>query len=335
MNMLFRSIYGLVVFMGMLMPWVACASDHADPLEIPIIAPKQEAGTAGLFTFQDAGHIVFVLTAYPGLHQSPPIDLESYFYRIHIDTNSQVSFDNAGDLVRYGGTVAKPASIQGNILLEFHLTDTVELDGPVRITGLQSHLVESWVGLRDDPFIFPRFFGTNVVAMIARVPVGAFPQPLDTLLVWGTAHKSNGKQIDHVGRSNRTMQPRLNSLNALPPREHLANLTKRMDDPGLIDGFVMKMLEPLFAIRSYDLFPDVLIYSMSRPAGFPNGRQLADDVAKLACDGGDCLLWELSLADQNWPRSTENDKPFLTEFPYLAEPWTPCKSEPVKGQCLH
>jgi hypothetical protein len=49
---------------------------------------------------------------------------------------------------------------------------------------------------------------------------------------------------------------------------------------------------------------------------------LTDDVALLTCEQGDCPLIENSFIDsKEWPRATVNDKPFLTEFPYLAEPW--------------
>jgi hypothetical protein len=80
--------------------------------------------------------------------------------------------------------------------------------------------------------------------------------------------------------------------------------------------------QPLFKIRPYDDFPDVMIYTKQYPIGFPNGRKLTDDVAALTCDRGDCALVEGAYIDSpQYPRATVNDKPFLKEFPYLAEPW--------------
>ena len=85
---------------------------------------------------------------------------------------------------------------------------------------------------------------------------------------------------------------------------------------------VESLFNYLFRIRPYDLQPDVMIYTTRYPAGFPNGRQLEDDVAHLTCEWGDCILMELSyVQDNKTPRVTTNDKPFLDTFPYLAEPW--------------
>ena len=87
--------------------------------------------------------------------------------------------------------------------------------------------------------------------------------------------------------------------------------------PPLVNAY-----QPLFKIRPYDLFPDVMIYTKQYKVGFPNGRFLTDDVAKLTCDEGDCALVEGAYIDSpKWPRATVNDKPFLAEFPYLAEKW--------------
>ena len=62
-----------------------------------------------------------------------------------------------------------------------------------------------------------------------------------------------------------------------------------------------------------------MIFTKQYPVGFPNRRQLTDDVALLTCDQGDCPLIENSFIDSTqWPRATVNDKPFLPGFPYLA-----------------
>lgn len=67
--------------------------------------------------------------------------------------------------------------------------------------------------------------------------------------------------------------------------------------------------------------PDVMIFTTRFPPGYPNGRQLGDDVNAITCTTGDCLLQELSFVEGGWPRAVVNDKPFLPDFPYLAEPF--------------
>ncbi len=70
-----------------------------------------------------------------------------------------------------------------------------------------------------------------------------------------------------------------------------------------------------------DLHSDVMIFTTRFPPGYPNGRMLTDDVNAITCTTGDCLLQELSFIEGDWPRATVNDKPFLADGPYLAEPW--------------
>jgi hypothetical protein len=84
---------------------------------------------------------------------------------------------------------------------------------------------------------------------------------------------------------------------------------------------VAGLLEFTLQLRKYDLAPDVMIYTDRYPVGFPNGRLLTDDVNAIVCTTGDCLLQELSFIEGDWPRATANDKPFLADWPYVAEPW--------------
>jgi len=298
------------------------ASDHADP----IFNKDPNSGLAGLFAFPDKEHMVFVLNIYPGLASAPPLKLTPYLYRIHIDTHTKVNFNDPSQKVRYGGSISDPSTLLADITIDFTLNNDTSIND-VKISGIaDSNAIRTWSGVRDDPFIFPNFFGTNVVSMAVTIPQSVFPSKRNEFIVWGTSHKAkNNKQIDHVGRSNRTMQPRLDFINKVPPSEQQALIQQRHDHPNFIQRFLMNKLKPLLAIRHYDIFPDVMIYSKRFPVGFPNGRKLTDDVADLTCRGGDCLLWELSFADGGWPRQTVNDKTFLNTFPYLAEPW-PAKS---------
>src|SRR5438477_398686 len=48
--------------------------------------------------------------------------------------------------------------------------------------------VQWYSGVRDDPFIFPMFFGTNVIAMVMSIPLDCFPGGQQDFLFWGTSH---------------------------------------------------------------------------------------------------------------------------------------------------
>jgi hypothetical protein len=173
--------------------------------------------------------------------------------------------------------------------------------------------------------------------MVMQIPFDSFPAGQQDWILWATSHK-DGNQIDHVGRSLRTQNPRFDLLNKLPPRDHVAAIRKAIERRSLPRDLALRAnLTSLFQYRTWDLVPDVMIYTRrpGHPPGFPNGRFLSDDVAKLLADHGDTLLYELSYVARGepagnvepnrphdlWPRQATNDKPFDDQFPYLAAPW--------------
>jgi hypothetical protein len=262
---------------------------------------------------------------------------------------------------RYGGMIAEPGAIKENIWFRIklrydkeskdvklkHLTlhglvglPQIEIDGDARKDLKDVQIGQSknpdrisfYTGVRDDPFIFPAFFGTNTVAMVFCVPTRYFSSDNKDWLIWATSSDENG-QIDHVGRSLRTQNPRFEILNTVHPSAHIQKIEKENNKPGLTRDIGLRLnLPQLAAYRRWDFVPDVMIYKRDYPVGFPNGRLLGDDVAALLAQFGDTALLELSYQNPKggWPRATKNDMPFHgTEktlnpneatFPYLAKP---------------
>ena len=327
------SICLCLVAVLLLVPHTAMASDHADPMTLT----RLEAGITGLFAFPRGDQLVVILTARRNLTAPGPYDLEPFEYTIYMDLTSEVGYrNNAEDRARYGGTVINPEGITENVTIRFRLTDDANLQrGYPLIEGLGNpDAISVYAGVRDDPFIFHRFFDKNVIAMALRIPFSLFPAGQQDWLLWATtARARNGRQIDHVGRSNRTQLARFDFLNTIPPNEHVAAITRRYNRGLSIRGGLMHLMEYfapvgglsslyeyLLQIRPYDLEPDVMIFTTRVPPGFPNGRRLKDDIVGLTCAQGDCALQEVAFIEGGWPRATTNDKPFLDEFPYLAEP---------------
>ncbi len=232
--------------------------------------------------------------------------------------------------LRYGGAITNPDDIQEDLTIEFRLNDegALEHDYP-KFLDAQSVPKPDWQGIstfageREDPFIFPAFFGTNVVAMAVRIPIVLFPKKRDAdLLVWATSHKGN-RQVDHVGRSLRTQNPRFEMLNTAHPRDHRKLILEEHNHPSIQRDLATRFnLGSLFSYRRWDFVPDVMIYTTKYHVGFPNGRLLTDDVAALLAQHGDTLLYELSFQHQNggWPRETANDGgggKFGESFPFL------------------
>jgi hypothetical protein len=250
---------------------------------------------------------------------------------------------------RYGGSISHIEGINANITFELRLKNDTTLNGDPVITGLRNindvcvyqgspdelkapNRIVVHTGVHDDPFIFPAFFRTNVVAMVLHIPIDAFVEGKRDWLVWATSHK-DGRQVDHVGRSLRTQNPRFEILNTLPPSQHVDAIRKANANPSLKRDLGLRfMLQGVAAYRRWDFVPDVMIYTTRYEVGFPNGRTIADDVAVRLAQHGDTALLELSHQHMlgGWPRRTTNDmpfhkttieKPFEAEFPYLADPW--------------
>lgn len=248
--------------------------------------------------------------------------------------------------VLYGGMITQPEDIVETAMLEFRLglskkgvpylkrdeTRAWGFRGPHELTvrarpgqpGPDEMAITT--GVFDDPFIFPRFFRRSVVAVVASIPISSLmqtppPGPVPILL-WATTHKGN-RQIDHVGRSLRTQLPRFGYLNEKRPSDHVRAIARVHAEPTILEALLGSIVAPLFAHRHYDSVPDVMVYDLRKPALFPNGRWLEDDVAQILANAGETLLFELSYAEsRESPRATRDDKAFLSRFPYLAKPWT-------------
>ncbi len=327
-----RAAYAAILLIILAMLAVpAFASDHADPL---VVVDDPEANLTDLFFFPHGDNYVVILNARRATLKGKPFPVTPYEYTINIDLHSKVTFDNEADRARYGGTVVNPSGIKPDVVFSLGLNDDLTLRKK-EVTGLQHpELIHWYSGLRDDPFIFPRFFGKNAISIVAEFPKTCFPAGQQDFLLWGVASK-NGKQLDHDGRSSRTQQNRFNALNFIPPSEHVAEMMKEMPKQAKWQQELLhyKLTVPLANVtqllvflRKYDLAPDVMIYTTRFPCVFPNGRKLTDDVAAITCASGDCILQELSFIEGGWPRATKNDKPFLDTFPYEADPW-PEKAE--------
>jgi hypothetical protein len=191
-------------------------------------------------------------------------------------------------------------------------------------------------GVMDDPFYFdlegflaldfctpgetrPNFFaGLNVSAIVLEVPSSWFGAA--NIGVWART-VARGKQIDRMGRPaintvfipNNPLEPAgsepsmKNKFNAALPRHDQRRFRAEVVDTlGIFYGDDEDTINALADI----LLPDILTVDTSNPAGFLNGRGLADDVIDaeypLVTNGAvttDCV---------------SNDSAFTDTFPYLA-----------------
>jgi hypothetical protein len=224
-----------------------------------------------------------------------PSDLQ---FKILIDTDSEVDFNCDPEMTaEYGGKILDPDGISADIV--FTVTFNAAGEPRLRSKGLdRGTRVSFFAGLRDDPFIRGPRQGRNVASMVIELPLRAVTPNWrhSALLVWATSSvpTATGPTGDLGARALRSQFAENLALNDYPmPADHQSEL-------GLI--------------------PDVVIYNTLRPAAFPNGRELGDDVVDLVGDprvlGTDCPV----PSDPLGCNPTTNDRAFLRVFPYLAPP---------------
>lgn len=269
----------------------AFGSDHDDTPLLKLLN-RHDARLTDLHAFVKGDNLVLSLCSNPMI---PP---SAASYRFPSDVTFDINIDNHSpvspqDPDKLGGTSLNPAGIREDITFRFRFnTDQSALIQYIRRDGQYDGiwLTGFFAGLRDDPFIRGPRIGRNVAAIVIQVPLASVLKNQSTLLIWGTSKVDtlDGPFQDLDGRSLRSQEPDFLDLNSIHPSEHLAKT-----------GFK----------------PDVMIYDTSRPALFPNGRGLTDDVVDMT------LIPRIMESDAPFPNV--NDAKFLDAFPYLAPPHPP------------
>jgi hypothetical protein len=256
----------LFVFLLLAVPIFALASDHADPTDLT----DPNANITDLFFYPKGDQYILIFNVRRALTAPKPYNLTPYEYVVNLNHNTPVAFDSDEDRARYGGTIPAPEMIHPDVTITVHLNNDTTLKS-IDFKGLKNtDKIRTFTGVRDDPFIFPRFFKVNIIAMVLSIPKDSFPADKHDFLLWGTTSK-DGKELDHVGRSVRTQLPRFGVINTSGPSEHvkiLMETKESRDNYNFLKGnkewyskALADLLQTTFQIRKYDLMPDVMIYT--------------------------------------------------------------------------
>ncbi len=266
------------------------ASDHGDTSVLKGLQ-RNDARLTDLHAFTRGQSLVLALSFDPtaplGTSYLFPEDLT---LRIFIDNHSQVLADG---LLPFGGTVLEPGELGADVTFVVTFPK-----GKPKLTLAGSRIkpkqLQFFAGLRDDPFIRTPRHGKNVAAVVIELPLRNVAKQQSTLLIWATSEVGElvGSQVDHVGRALRSQFP----VTAAQTQEVFDN--------------ALNVLHPADHTLLLDTEPDVIIFDTSKPADFPNGHELGDDVIRE-------LGMDLPGED---PSNQANDVPFLSSFPYLASP---------------
>jgi hypothetical protein len=325
-------------------------SNHfsADKLRFPGDDRRLDLTDVFVFTSaEDADKTVLIIDSNP-TSAPPPIPApvtgpEFYpgaFYRINIDTDGDNHADVAftftfgeyqdgaqtGTVWYATGADARRLEPAGEVLAE---DIPVSFDGtarPVLVGG--SGRIRLCAGLRSDPFFadvegalhgfvwsgHDDFAGNNVDSITLEVPSDMLGGPV--IGVWATVSRYTGDTLEQLDRGgNPTINPFINP----DGEKNLFNSRQPADD-------VANYLEPWSAIlenaggyspeaaraAALEVLPDILHYDRTRPATYPNGRILTDDVYSKR------FAW---LSNGKIPPT--GLKPhgnLLTAFPYLGPP---------------
>lgn len=270
---------------------VTQASDHSDAPH-SAAGVRQDANLTDLHAFVAGENLVIALSSNPAIPKSAntyvfPSDVT---FEIKIDVDSKVE---PYDPEKMGGTIRRPDKIQEDVTYRIRFdgngNPNLEIEGKKWLKH-QASVVNFFTGLRDDPFIRGPRQGRNVGSIVIEVPLAPLTRAQDTLLIWATSKvdEFDGPFQELVGRSLRSMFPENDGMNTMPPEMQLDLMGK---------------------------VPDVMIYDTSKPALYPNGRALQDDVVDMVGDA--------RVLGNDAPYPSANDLPFLTVFPYLSPPHPP------------
>lgn len=211
--------------------------------------------------------------------------------------------------------------------------------------------VRAFLGQRDDPFFFDfvgfnrflggtggfdgtdAFAGFNVSAIVIEAPVVAFTGGATSFQTWGatdrrqvTLRRSSRGQLERsLGpweQVERMGNPAVSTALIPSAQKDIFNLGSPEDDAADFAGSIVASLQSLgtndenIGILASVALPDTLKLDTTAPAGFPNGRGLADDVI-------DTLFFFIFNQTPVSDGVQANDVEFLNEFPYMAAPRQP------------
>ena len=279
----------------------AMGADHSDT-SLHIEEGRNDARITDFYAFTRGENLVLILAVDPTVPEGAttykfPTDVE---YRINIDNDSEVTAQ---------GIILNKDDIREDIVISIRFKDdgTAVINGDNKFGSIFSipflvlfscassddvdivdAITNFFAGPRDDPFIRGPRIGKNVAAIVLEIPIDAVVKNNNPLLIWSTTNVDSfpGDFQERAG----------------------GPITSMLND-------VLNFTHPSEDFENFSIEPDVLVLNTSLPSGFPNGRVLEDDVVDLVCPGV-CD----NIIENDEPFPSENDVPFLDDFPFLAPP---------------
>jgi len=190
-----------------------------------------------------------------------------------------------------------------------------------------------------DPTLFTHvdaFAGFNVQALVIEAPIVDFVGKARKFGISAFSYRKVAGQVRGDGRTVKTADgtvyqsvdrmgnPAVNTAFISPALKDGYNTALPKNDEATYESVILASLKKYgtnaanTGILASVVFPDTLKIDLSKPDGFPNGRQLQNDVIDTELQ----LVFNQKLGGGFGDGVNANDKPFLTHFPFVAEPHT-------------
>jgi hypothetical protein len=293
----------------------------------------------------NAGRTVLIVDVNPysmGLNATPPFLMAPEFhpdavYRINIDTDGDLRADAAFSFVfteaadgRQTGSVrwAKGDDARGPEPAGEVLADAVPVGFDATAQPVQAGPCRLFVGARSDPFFADAegalhgfkwtghddFADKDVQCIALEVPDDMLGR--DPLVgLWATVSVRRDGTLVQVDRGGHpTLNPFINpeyakdAFNAADPADDVATYLEPWKRILVQNGYA----EAEATAAASTVLPDILRYDRARPAAYPNGRALTDDVFSARM----MFLSNGAAAPDGLPPHDD----LRTEFPYLGPP---------------
>jgi hypothetical protein len=288
-------------------------SNHYSAANLKFPGDDARLDLTDLFVFgsSEPGTTTLIIDANPyttGMSAMPPFLMKPEFhpdgiYRINIDTDGDARADHAftfvfselqagvqtGTVFYASGADARRPEPVGEVLVSGTPVGFDASAEPVR-----AGRVRLFIGVRSDPFFADAdgsfhgfkwtgqdaFADRNILSIAMEVPDDMLgPDP--AIGVWATVSERRGDEIVQVDRGGHpTINPFVNpnnvknEYNMRQPADDLANYLELWSKLLESNGYTPEAAREAALI----VLPDILRYDRSRPAAYPNGRAITDDV---------------------------------------------------------
>jgi uncharacterized protein DUF4331 len=300
--------------------------------DAPDLDPRTDI--ADLYVFQKPGDpfkSILILNVNPKV-SAAAFDPQAS-YELKVDTNGDFEADIAFHILfttqadgqqmatvyRAMGSVTQTTGPVGEVVIH---SAPVSFSGEAEITNEAPY--RFYAGLRSEPFFAdPDGFvnnmqwtghdgwaGNNIFGIVLEVPnsaLGSQPQ----IGIWGRAMAlvhGTLTPVNQMGRPGTNVFRQGANTNTTPPAQqrekYLAQYQAMFETFGCSEAEALRLAE--------EWLPDILPYSYTSAAGYPNGRQLTDDVVDQVVE----IMTRGKMKDDLvYPHTN-----YLAEFPYLGIP---------------